>query len=517
MPAALDTPADTSITTQLLNLLRQIATNAKDTVTDPLYQESLFRAYTLLNRLQSLISSGDLVVDDITLQRLTSQLIQQTTIPFHGEPAEGVQVMGVLETRNLDFDHVILLSCNEGNMPKGVNDSSFIPHNIRRAYELTTVDNKVAIYAYYFHRLIQRAKDITILFNSSTEDGQRGEMSRFMLQMLVESPHSIERHLLQSGQSVAGWQPRDIEKDDRIMKILNYSFSSSDNRLSPTAICKYMRCQLQFYYRYVAGIKEPEVPDDEQDLDNRIFGTIFHEAADIIYHQLPQQINKEILDHLLKSKVEIERAVDEAFHRVIPHIPPNGLHLINREVIIHYLRQLISIDRRLAPFTILGLECNINRKLEHHDVVIGGRIDRLDLINIGTPDECIRVIDYKTGSRRLKPLADVDAIFQPENIHNHADYYLQTFVYADIISRQQPSKRKVSPALLFIQHSGGEDYDPTLYFGQERINDIANYSMRFNELLEQVVSEIFSKDNPFRPTNDMKVCQTCPYAQLCRH
>ncbi len=517
LPAALDTPADTSITTQLLNLLRQIATNAKDTVTDPLYQESLFRAYTLLNRLQSLISSGDLVVDDITLQRLTSQLIQQTTIPFHGEPAEGVQVMGVLETRNLDFDHVILLSCNEGNMPKGVNDSSFIPHNIRRAYELTTVDNKVAIYAYYFHRLIQRAKDITILFNSSTEDGQRGEMSRFMLQMLVESPHSIERHLLQSGQSVAGWQPRDIEKDDRIMKILNYSFSSSDNRLSPTAICKYMRCQLQFYYRYVAGIKEPEVPDDEQDLDNRIFGTIFHEAADIIYHQLPQQINKEILDHLLKSKVEIERAVDEAFHRVIPHIPPNGLHLINREVIIHYLRQLISIDRRLAPFTILGLECNINRKLEHHDVVIGGRIDRLDLINIGTPDECIRVIDYKTGSRRLKPLADVDAIFQPENIHNHADYYLQTFVYADIISRQQPSKRKVSPALLFIQHSGGEDYDPTLYFGQERINDIAKYSMRFNELLEQVVSEIFSKDNPFRPTNDMKVCQTCPYAQLCRH
>ena len=517
LPAALDTPADTSITTQLLNLLRQIATNAKDTVTDPLYQESLFRAYTLLNRLQSLISSGDLVVDDITLQRLTSQLIQQTTIPFHGEPAEGVQVMGVLETRNLDFDHVILLSCNEGNMPKGVNDSSFIPHNIRRAYELTTVDNKVAIYAYYFHRLIQRAKDITILFNSSTEDGQRGEMSRFMLQMLVESPHSIERHLLQSGQSVAGWQPRDIEKDDRIMKILNYSFSSSDNRLSPTAICKYMRCQLQFYYRYVAGIKEPEVPDDEQDLDNRIFGTIFHEAADIIYHQLPQQINKEILYHLLKSKVEIERAVDEAFHRVIPHIPPNGLHLINREVIIHYLRQLISIDRRLAPFTILGLECNINRKLEHHDVVIGGRIDRLDLINIGTPDECIRVIDYKTGSRRLKPLADVDAIFQPENIHNHADYYLQTFVYADIISRQQASKRKVSPALLFIQHSGGEDYDPTLYFGQERINDIANYSMRFNELLEQVVSEIFSKDNPFRPTNDMKVCQTCPYAQLCRH
>ena len=517
LQAALKTPDNISLSAQILNLLRQIATNAKDTITDPLYQESLFRAYTLFNRLNDLISSGDLIVDNTTLQRLTNQLIQQTTIPFHGEPAEGVQVMGVLETRNLDFDHVVLLSCNEGNMPKGVNDSSFIPHNIRRAYELTTVENKVAIYAYYFHRLLQRAKDITILYNSSTEDGQRGEMSRFMLQMMVESPHSIERHVLQSGQSTPRQQPSDIIKDERIMRILNNCFAPPANLLSPTAICKYMRCQLQFYYRYVAGIKEPELPDDEQELDNRIFGTIFHEAADIIYHQLPQQISKEILNHLLKSKTEIERAVDEAFHRVIPHTPANGLHLINREVIIHYLRQLITIDLRLAPFTILGLECDVTRKLEHHNIVIGGRIDRLDLINIGTPDECIRVVDYKTGGHRLKPLANVDAIFQPENIHEHSDYYLQTFVYADIVSRQHAQGRKVSPSLLFIQHAGSESYDPTLYFGHNRINDVADYAVPFNEKLNQVINEILSADNPFRPTNDMKVCQSCPYAQLCRH
>ena len=338
-----------------------------------------------------------------------------------------------------------------------------------------------------------------------------------MLQMMVESPHSIERHVLQSGQSTQRQQPSDIIKDERIMKILNDSFAPPANLLSPTAICKYMRCPLQFYYRYVAGIKEPELPDDEQELDNRIFGTIFHEAADIIYHQLPQQISKEVLAHLLKSKAEIERAVDEAFHRVIPHTPANGLHLINREVIIHYLRQLITIDLRLAPFTILGLEYDVTRKLEHHNIVIGGRIDRLDLINIGTPDECIRVIDYKTGSHRLKPLADVDAIFQPENIHEHADYYLQTFVYADIVSRQHGHGRKVSPSLLFIQHAGSEDYDPTLYFGHDRINDVADYSAHFNEKLNQVINEILSVDNPFRPTNDMKVCQSCPYAQLCRH
>lgn len=492
----------------LLAMLKAIAQGAKGKITDPLFQESLFRAYTLVNRLNSLVESGDLQVSDQTMQRLTSQILQQTSIPFHGEPAEGLQVMGVLETRNLDFDHVLLLSCNEGNMPKGVNDSSFIPHSIRQAYQLTTVENKVSIYAYYFHRLLQRAHDVTILYNNSTEDGQRGEMSRFMLQMLVESGQPITQHTLQAGKQAERWSPQPIEKTEHVMGILQTTFE----RLSPTAINKYMRCPLQFYYRYVADLKEPDVPDDEQELDNRIFGNIFHEAADLIYRQLPNYLTDDVLTHLLKSKVEIERAVDEAFHRELPNAPLNGLHIINREVIIHYLRQLIEIDRRLAPFTILGLECDVRRQLG--TLSIGGRIDRLDLINEGTPEERIRVVDYKTGSRDLKPLPDVESIFAPERVHDHSDYYLQTFVYADIVSRQE--HKPVSPALLFIQHAAADDYDPTLKFGKEPILDVADHAARFNELLEQKVTEIFSADTPFLPTDDLKVCRTCPYAQFCR-
>ena len=498
----------TDDTKPLRTMLRDIAQHAESNHSDPLFQESLFRAYTLVNRLDALIESGDLQVTDQTLQRLTTQIIQQTSIPFHGEPVEGIQVMGVLETRNLDFDHVLLLSCNEGNMPKGVNDSSFIPHSIRQAYELTTVENKVSIYAYYFHRLLQRAKDVTILYNNATEDGQRGEMSRFMLQMLVESGHTITQHTLQAGKQAEQWSPAPIEKNERVMNVLQTAFSL----LSPTAINRYMRCPLQFYYRYVANLKEPDVPDDEQELDNRVFGNIFHEAADIIYHQLPKRITKDILTHLLKNKIEIERAVDEAFHHELPNAPVSGLHIINREVIIHYLRQLIEIDRRLAPFTILGLECDVERPLSTMN--IGGRIDRLDLIHEGTPEERIRVIDYKTGSRQLKALPDVESIFAPERIHDHSDYYLQTFVYADIVRRRE--QRPVSPALLFIQHAAAEDYDPTLKFGKDVITDVADYSARFNELLEQKVTEIFSPDMPFRPTNDLKTCRTCPYLQMCR-
>ena len=503
----------------LLQILREVATNGKEDISDPLFQESLFRAYTLVNRIENLRQSGDLTVDLATLQRLTSQIIQQTSIPFHGEPAEGIQVMGVLETRNLDFDHVLLLSCNEGNIPRGVNDSSFIPHNIRQAYELTTIDNKVTIYAYYFHRLLQRASDVTILYNNSTEDGQRGEMSRFMLQLMVESPHTITRRTLQSGQSVQKWQPAPIEKTPHVMQVLQSQFTTQHSFLSPTAITKYMRCPLQFYYLYVADIQQPDTPDDEQELDNRIFGTVFHEAADIIYHQLPKYIEKPLLEHLLKSKVEIERAVDEAFHRVIPYAPKRGLHLINREVIIHYLRQLISIDLRLAPFTILGLECDVFRPLSpltshFSPLTIGGRIDRLDLITEGN-EELIRVVDYKTGSKSPKPLPDVEAIFLPENIHEHADYYLQTFVYADIVSRQRPD-HKVSPALLFIQHAGGKDYNPTLTLGREPVRDIAQYSARFNELLDEKIMEMFSPDVPFIPTDDLRICDTCPFKQMCR-
>ena len=500
----------------LLTMLRTIAQHAD--IKDPLFQESMFRAYTLMNRVNALIESGDLCVTDTTLQRLVSQLVQQTTIPFHGEPAEGLQVMGVLETRNLDFDHVLLLSCNEGNMPRGINDSSFIPHSIRQAYELTTVENKVGIYAYYFHRLLQRAGDVTILWNNSTDDGQRGEMSRFMLQLMVESGQPIRQRTLQSGKTVERWTPNDIGKSSHVMTLL-------PTTLSPSAVNRYMRCPLQFYYRYVADIKEPDQPDDEQELDNRVFGNIFHHAADIIYKRLPQQITREILEHLLKSKIEIERAVDEAFNHEMPRMPRGGLHLINREVIIRYLRQLIEIDRRLAPFTILGLECDVERKLTNispltphlspltphlSPLTIGGRIDRLDQMSDGR----IRVVDYKTGSQRLKAMPDVDGIFDPAQQHNHADYYLQTFVYADIVRRD--SQQPVVPALLFIQHAASDDYDPTLCFGRERINDIADYSAHFNELLEQKISEIFDPAVPFVPTDDLKTCSTCPYLQLCR-
>ena len=531
------TPISTERPTQNAQLLQWlcsiIQTVAKKTTSnDPLFQESVFRAYTLINRLAGLVDSGDLQVDIITLQRLVGQLIQTTSIPYHGEPAEGLQVMGVLETRNLDFRHVLLLSCSEGNMPKGISDTSFIPYNIRKAYGLTTIDNKVAIYSYYFHRLLQRAEDITIAYNNATIDNQRCEMSRFLLQLMVESPHHFTHHTLQAGQSFTSFSPKTVEKTPDIITALKKRFSTTENSgsaplLTPTAINRYMRCPLIFYYNYVCNLREPNITNDDDIIDNRIFGNIFHEASRLIYTKLMQRsrtITAADLEQLLKTKVDIVRAVDYAIRTELFQIRDpqadfkmelNGLQLINREVIIHYLQQLIDIDLQLTPFTIINLEGDVvaTLKTDYLTTTIGGRIDRLDMIH-DVQGEHIRVIDYKTGSFNPRPLNDVDAIFSQDGLKNHSDYYLQTLLYALIVKKQHQDK-PVAPALLFIQHAGKDNYNPILKFGKDAIDDVAPYTDRFRQLLLEVVNKMFDPSEPFVPTTDRDRCSNCPYKNLC--
>ena len=496
---------------------------------DPLTAEACFRAYTLLNRLKTLIDNGDLPAQSTLIAPLVTQLIQQTSIPFHGEPAVGLQIMGVLETRNLDFDHLLLLSTNEGNLPRGLTDSSFIPYSLRRAFGLTTADHKSAIYAYYFNRLISRAKDITIVYNNATTDGQTAEMSRFMLQLMVEDNHHIiARHSLQTGlqtQKDNVQHPKTIVKTPAVTDIMCNRFARQQATtaplLTPTAINRYMRCPLQFYFCYVEGLREPEDTDDGI-IDNRVFGNIFHNAAQMLYEKLTQrsaQILATDLEYLLKNKVDIERAVDTAFHQEFNgRVPTGGMAVINREVIIHYLRQLVEVDSRLTPFTILKLEQDVVLPMDIPSlgitISIGGRVDRIDSINTGNGEQ-IRVIDYKTGAHRLRPMKSVDDIFDDAQLRNHNDYYLQTMLYARIV-RRSTHNTPVAPALLFIQHAGTDNYNPILKFGGDDILDVATPDgERFDELLTAKVNEIFDPTAPFRPTADTDRCRICPYASIC--
>ncbi len=538
--------------TYLLDVLRTIGTHAKE-LNDPLFHESLYRTYTLLNRLQDLIIAGDLQVDIITLERLIQQLIQTTSIPFHGEPAEGIQVMGVLETRNLDFDHILVLSCNEGKLPKGVNDSSFIPYSLRKAYGLTTVENKVAIFAYYFHSMLQRAHDITLTYNNATEDEQSGEMSRFMLQMMVESQHSIKRKTLVAGQKPLRPAYSEAQKTDEVMAVLD-----NIKMITPTFLNTYQRCQKQFYYKYVKGLLEPD-EIDEDEVDNKIFGNIFHRAAELFYYTFaskddiatddqgkqrlirPIVITADDLDHALKDTSLIYRLVDRAFREELfkvsssdYHPKYNGLQLINKEVIASYLRQLITIDRRQAPFTIIGMEIVVSTTLGVATARgqklfrIGGFIDRLDSVAasgnpsaLGNLAERIRVIDYKTGRSRTSHPKDIEEVFstQPLAIGKHNDYYLQAILYSLIVKndrRYNPAQEPVSPGLLFIQNAGADDYDPTLKLGKELLTDVAPLEAEFTDHLRSLLADIYDPALPLKPTEDKKRCVFCPYAALCK-
>ena len=506
---------------------------------DPLTQESVFRMYTILNRLAALADSGDLLVDNTTLRRLVSQLVSTSSIPFHGEPVVGVQIMGVLETRNIDFDHLLLLSCNEGNMPKGINDSSFIPYTIRKAHHLTTIDNKVALYSYYFHRLLQRARDITIAYNNSTDNGHTGEMSRFMLQLLVESGQKINHYCLTAKNHPTPLMPKPIQKDEATLSKLQQI-----SRLSPSALNTYIRCPLAFYYQYIAHIQEPH-PDPET-IDNRLFGNIFHRAAYLIYKDITARsplVEKAHIQAYLSNRTLLANVVDRAFEEE-ECTPNNGLQIINREVIIQYITKLLKIDQQLCPFSILAMEeeakvytqlsfttppshhlttspsHHLTTSPSHHLITIGGIIDRLDILTdkqTGKPH--IRVVDYKTGNQPSSPIKNIDEIFDPNNIRSkHSNYYLQAILYSLIVSRSKewnPAGHPVSPALLFIKQAPAAHYDPTLHIDKHPISDVTVYEEEFLTQLKHTLADIYSPDTPFTPTDDRKKCELCPYRMLC--
>ena len=529
-----------SILHHIASLIKQVGIATKQEG-DALTQESVFRMFTILNRLAALADSGDLLVDNTTLRRLVSQLVSTSSIPFHGEPVVGVQIMGVLETRNIDFDNVLLLSCNEGNMPKGVNDSSFIPYSIRKAHGLTTIDNKVAIYSYYFHRLLQRAGDITIAYNNSTDNGHTGEMSRFMLQLLVESGQKIGHYSLTAKNQPTPLMPKPIEKDEAALSKLEEM-----SRLSPSAINTYIRCKLAFYYQYIAHIKEPD--SDPETIDNRMFGNIFHRAAYLIYKDITDHspvIEKAHIQAYLSNRKLLASVVDRAFEEEECKTN-NGLQIINREVIIEYITKLLKIDQQLCPFSILAMEeeakvytsLSFTTSPSHHlttspggalvssaptkqyNLTIGGIIDRLDVVtDKQTGKRRIRVVDYKTGNKPSSAIKSIEEVFDPKNIASkHSNYFLQAILYSLIVSRSKEwnaANDAVSPALLFIKQAATNDYDPTLCIDKHPISDVTVYEEEFLTKLKETVADMYSPDAAFTPTDDRKKCELCPYRMLC--
>ena len=493
-----------------------------------LYRESLFKAYTTINRFRTLIEEDELTVQPETFRRLLVKVLSATNIPFHGEPAIGMQVMGVLETRNLDFRHLVLLSVNEGQLPKSGGDSSFIPYNLRKAFGMTTIEHKIAVYAYYFYRLLQRAERITLMYNTSSDGLNRGEWSRFMLQFLIEWPHPITRQFLEAGQSPQGTSPITVEKTPDVMRRMQSLFDVRANpkaKFSPSALNYYLDCPLKFYYRYVAGLSAPDEVSAE--IDSATFGSIFHYAAEHIYKDLTTHgkvIHKEALETLLRNEVKLQDYVDAAFKELFFHVPQNekpeynGVQLINSAVIARYLKQLLQNDLRYAPFTFVASEIEVDEPIDIQTpkgVIksrIGGIIDRMD-----SKDGTLRIVDYKTGGDADTP-PHVESLFIPDK--KRSNYVFQTFLYAAIMCRKQPTM-KIAPALLYIHRAATETYSLVIQMGEPRkpkeaVEDFSKYEKEYRERLQGLLEEIFNPEKSFTQTEIIEKCTYCDFKALCK-
>ena len=492
-----------------------------------LAEEALFQIHRTVENFKTLIEEGTLRITPKTLVRLMQRMMSQVSIPFHGEPAIGLQVMGVLETRNLDFRHLILLSANEGKLPRSAHESSFIPYNLREAFGMNTIQRQNAVYAYYFYRAIQRAEKVTIVYNNGTDGMNKQEPSRYIMQLQVEFPGKLSAYELHSPSQATSNTAIAVEQTADTRRKLQEHFRYEPNkkpvfRLSPSTLNDYLDCRLRFYLKHVEGLNPPE--EVNTDVDVAALGTIFHKSAELAYDKLTERGNtiiREDIETLLKESHHIERFVDEAFRTEFFHSEPNvplkynGTQLIVRHVICSYLRQLLTIDKRRTPFKYIESEKKIREvyPINSHgtqlDVLLGGTIDRIDSKLDESGREVTRILDYKTGGSQKK-IKSIDELFQRDKPRD--GYVFQAFYYSYLMSREY---RCIAPSLLFMRNTSDEAFEPHILIDQHAVEDFSVYCDQFEQLLRDTIEEIFNSDIPYTATTNAEACKYCKFTALC--
>ncbi|MDR3287778.1 MAG: PD-(D/E)XK nuclease family protein [Prevotellaceae bacterium] len=499
----------------LIEILKKIS--QKNTTNNQLYNEAIFRTYTALNRFGDLLNNKKLVIEIKILSLLLRRLLSATNVPFAGEPTKGLQIMGILETRNLDFKNILLLSANENLLPKSENEASFIPYNLRRAFGLTTSDKRNSIYAYYFYRLLQRADNITISYCAATKGLNKGEMSRFLLQLLVESNFNIELFDIQSQIKLPEISEIKVEKTPEIIRFLKNKYENTDSYLSPRALNMFIDCSLKFYFNYIAKLK---LTKDDANTDSLIFGKVFHKTSEIIYKKINKfensYINENDLDTFINNKELLKNIVDDAMKteaKIDNEKNYSIQQLIMRDVIVDYIKKLLEFDKTNIPFTLFKIEYTLTEKFNFNtpagnvDVHLGGLVDRCDI-----KENVMRVVDYKTGGSS-KTIKSIEDLFVSSK--NRNSYAFQVFLYSLIIAKQQP-EFNVMPSILYINKKLTETEDIQIKFDKEKISDIRQIETDFFNQLSKIISDIFDEKNPFIQTENKDICEYCDFKQICK-
>lgn len=526
----------------LLGILTSLAGKMEDEnlFDDVLMVESLFQTHRTLRQFMDVATATQptLELHPTTLRRLLRRILSGQSIPFHGEPAQGLQVMGVLETRCIDFRNILMLNVGEGFLPKNNADNSLIPYTLRVGFGLTTVRHRIAVFAYYFYRLIQRAEHVTFIYNENSTGNVRHEMSRFLRQLQAETDIPIRCLRLESEQECLFTALDTIPKDESVMQALHEKYDLNTNPeakpMSPSALNRYLDCPMKFYLSSLCGIRVETDPEDG--VDARLMGTIFHNSAERIYKEIMSHshsniITREQLSAYTSDKgSRLQHIIDEQFQADAGITDFRGENILIRGVVERYLLNLLHWDERHAPIKMKAMEEDVVMQLDVDvedrtiSVLTGGRVDRMDVLTDENGQEYLRILDYKTGSHE-NIVNNFNNIFTRDS--RHAGYYFQTFLYALVTRKTKQPSMPVKPVLFYTAKAGREDYDPTLQIGSEDsrgdkssipmgpVENIALYEQEFVENLNEVLREIFSPHIPFCKTSYTDACKYCDFKQLC--
>lgn len=511
--------------TELLSYIIEIFSRLlkQQTTQDEVAVEYMLRIRTAVSQLLNIVQDCRIELSVALCISLVRRHLQTIRIPFEGEPLEGLQIMGILETRNLDFKNVIILSMSESNFPgTKITDNSYVPYSLRYAYNMPTQEHHQGVYAYYFYRLIERAERVWMLYSSTSDEKGTGEPSRYIRQLQYESGMPIEFTKVVTPVNVVRQGAITMQKDSKALEVLS-EYTSGKRYLSPTALSTFVQCPMRFYYRYIADIK---VADSlEEGLDDKGFGIIFHKAAEVLYGKLAHESDTK--NRLLSiTDSHISKAVDYAIAKEyfgcesLKGKQLSGEMVIVQKIIIRYLKHhLLAYDINNHNFTVEQLEHEFSYPYTFDSagqsvtVVLKGRADRIDRLS----ENMLRIIDYKTGAAHLTFSGFVNLF--SGSAAQRVSNTINTLMYAMIARKSFGCD--VQPALYYLREMNDSHYSPLLREGKgpgRAPVPIVSYSAiaePFEEQLNSALGSLFNPAEPFCQAEDENSCTYCDYSTLC--
>lgn len=519
--------ADDSITDYLINVIdliqKQLENETSTMESDKntlvqLENEFIYQYKLTISRMKDLMQQTDMKMNMDTFFKLLRKMITGISIPFQGEPLSGLQVMGVLETRALDFENLIILSMNEGVFPMRGATNSFIPYNLRKGFGISTYEHQDSVYAYHFYRMIHRAKNIYLLYDTRSDGMQTGEVSRYIYQMKYHYRMNIIEKLLTFDVVLQQNKPITISKNERIIQKLTQFLEGGARALSASSINTYLDCSLKFYFREIEQMTEEEEISEE--LEASQFGAIFHSVVEKLYNDfIGREVSDEGLSGLQKNTVRIQKEIVEAFRKVVFHTDKPqqllGHNFLIGSIIERYVKQVFEIDKKTSPFIYRNSEEKINDLFFTSNglkVKLKGSIDRVDEMG-----QHVRIIDYKTGSGKsvfgaVNELFDISLKDRPKAV-------MQVFLYSMLYARKH-DEQLITPQIYYLREIFGR-FDANVYYKtepkiNEKVINFVDFSDDFEKGLNNLIEQIFDTSVAFEQTKIEEHCLYCEFKEICR-